>query len=119
MSVIQTASTEKPKRVSCAAATKAKASRKHQPVKAQVAKTEPRQSPPHDLHVTKRDCILALLHQPNGTTIPELIEATGWQQHSIRGFLAATVKKKLGLSLASTKADGELRRYRITKRRTR
>lgn len=119
MSVIHTASTEKPKRVSRAAATKAKASRKHQPVKAQVAQAEPRQSPPHDLRVTKHDRILALLHQPNGTTIPELIKATGWQQHSIRGFLAATVKKKLGHSLTSTKADGELRRYRIVKRKAR
>ena len=41
------------------------------------------------------------------------MEATGWQQHSVRGFLAGTVKKKLGFPLTSSKAEGELRRYRI------
>lgn len=69
--------------------------------------------------MTKRDRILALLNQSEGATICDLMEATGWQQHSIRGFLAATVKKKLGLNLTSSKADGELRRYRIDKRRGR
>lgn len=68
---------------------------------------------------TKHDCILSLLSQREGATIPDLMEATGWQQHSLRGFLAATVKKKLGLNLTSTKADGELRRYRIIKRKAR
>lgn len=66
---------------------------------------------------TKHDRILSLLSQQDGATIPDLMEATGWQQHSIRGFLAATVKKKLGLDLTSTKVDGELRRYRIIKRK--
>ena len=66
---------------------------------------------------TKHDRILSLLSQRDGATIPDLMAATGWQQHSLRGFLAATVKKKLGLKLASTKADGELRRYRIIKRK--
>lgn len=70
-------------------------------------------------HTTKHDRILSLLSQRDGATIPDLMEATGWQQHSIRGFLAATVKKKLGLNLTSTKADGELRRYRIVNRKGR
>jgi hypothetical protein len=59
------------------------------------------------------------LNQRNGATIPEMVQATDWQQHSVRGFLAETVKKKLGLNLTSSKSDGELRRYRIVPRRDR
>ena len=47
------------------------------------------------------------------------MRATDWQQHSIRGFLAGTVKRKLGLELRSSKPDGEDRRYRIVPRRGR
>ena len=47
------------------------------------------------------------------------MQATNWQQHSVRGFLAGTVKKKLGLELTSSKPDGEVRRYRIVTRRGR
>lgn len=65
---------------------------------------------------TKQDRILSLLSQRNGATIPEMMQATEWQQHSVRGFLAGTIKKKLGLNLTSSKSDGELRRYRIVPR---
>jgi hypothetical protein len=68
---------------------------------------------------TKQDRVLSLLNQRNGATIPEIMRATDWQQHSVRGFLAGTVKKKLGLALTSSKSDGELRRYRIETRRGR
>ena len=47
------------------------------------------------------------------------MQATAWQQHSVRGFLAGTVKKKLGLDLASSKAKDDVRRYRIVARRGR
>ncbi|WP_414464663.1 DUF3489 domain-containing protein [Hyphomicrobium sp. B1] len=49
----------------------------------------------------------------------EMMQATDWQQHSVRGFLAGTVKRKLGLDLTSSKTDGEVRRYRIVTRRGR
>jgi len=48
-----------------------------------------------------------------------MMEASGWQQHSVRGFLAGTVKKKLRFTLNSSKAVGELRRYRIDTKRGR
>jgi len=41
------------------------------------------------------------------------MQATDWQQHSVRGFLAGTVKKKLGFSLTTSKAAGDVRRYRV------
>ena len=69
--------------------------------------------------VTKHDRILTLLTRREGTTIPEMMEASGWQQHSVRGFLAGTVKKKLGFPLTSSKVEGELRRYRIDSNRGR
>lgn len=62
---------------------------------------------------TKQIACLRLLARPDGATIEDLQSATGWQTHSIRGFLAGAVKKKLGLTLLSSKAEGDLRRYRV------
>ncbi len=69
--------------------------------------------------VTKRERMLTLLSQPTGASIQEMMQATGWQQHSVRGFLAGTVKRKLGFSLTSLKPDDGVRRYRIEPRRGR
>ena len=62
---------------------------------------------------TKIKRCLELLTAPDGATIDELQATTGWQAHSVRWFLAGTVKKKLGLILDSKKADDGVRRYRV------
>ncbi len=61
---------------------------------------------------TKQQAILDLLGQADGTTVAAIMKATGWQQHSVRGFLAGTVRKKLGLTLVSEKVDDQ-RVYRV------
>jgi hypothetical protein len=62
---------------------------------------------------SKHDRIIAMLRTPAGATLASLVTATEWQQHSVRGFLAVVVRKKLGLNLVSEIGD-KGRVYRIS-----
>ena len=86
-----------------------------------VVKAEPRKpdAPRDQARVTKQEKVLTLLSRPDGASIEEIMQVTDWQQHSVRGFLAGTVKKRLGFTLTSSKEPGEVRRYRIATRRGR
>jgi hypothetical protein len=59
--------------------------------------------------------VLTLLQRPGGVSMKELMKATGWQTHSVRGFLSGTVGKKMQLPLTSTKDAGGERRYVVAK----
>ena len=61
---------------------------------------------------TKQSRVLAMLRSPAGATIAAIMRATGWQQHSVRGFLAGVVRKRLKLELLSRRVDGH-RVYQI------
>ena len=79
--------------------------KKHRRTNQQRAKSE---------SATKTQLCLDLLSRATGATVEEMQTATGWQPHSVRGFLAGTVKKKLGHEIASTKEERG-RVYRITR----
>jgi hypothetical protein len=60
----------------------------------------------------KLGTVIAMLRRPRGASIAELSKATGWQAHSVRAAISATIKKKLGLDVQSEKV-GDVRRYRV------
>jgi len=61
---------------------------------------------------SKQSRVIGMLQSPAGATIAAMIKTTGWPQHSVRGFLAGVVRKRLNLKLTSNKVDGE-RVYQI------
>lgn len=65
---------------------------------------------------TKQALLIDLLKRKTGATIDEVVEATGWQAHSVRGAISGTLKKKLGLDVTSEKVEGRGRVYRIAGR---
>ncbi len=63
--------------------------------------------------ITKTNQVIGLLRRSKGASIADLSTATGWQAHSVRGFLSGTVKKKMGLQVLSEKDGKGVRLYRI------
>ena len=63
---------------------------------------------------SKQSRVIAMLQSSSGTTVAAMMKVTGWQQHSVRGFLAGVVRKRLKLKLGSKKVDGN-RVYQITR----
>jgi hypothetical protein len=63
---------------------------------------------------SKQDAVIAMLRRPEGATVDEVASATGWQRHTVRGVFSGTLKKKLGLTLASAQEERG-RVYRIAK----
>jgi hypothetical protein len=73
----------------------------------------PEPEPPSDAkRSSKQDAVIAMLRRPEGATVDEVAHATGWQRHTVRGVFSGTLKKKLGLVLASAKEERG-RVYRI------
>lgn len=73
---------------------------------------DPTATPTKQAAGTKAAVILRKLSSAKGATLEQLMEATAWQAHSVRGFLSGTVKKKLGLTLISEFGKDGVRRYR-------
>jgi hypothetical protein len=64
---------------------------------------------------SKKAAVLELLRRKEGATMAEIAKATGWQNHSIRGFISGQLTKKMGLAVESTKNEAGGRSYRIAK----
>jgi hypothetical protein len=81
------------------------------PPKRTAADAKPKSASPD----SKQSRVISMLRSPAGATIAAMMKATGWQQHSVRGFLAGVVRKRLKLKLGSKRVDGS-RVYQIARR---
>src|SRR5437868_6218228 len=96
-------------------------SRPSRPKKASPAKKGPKRAtrakgpekPGSARDGSKTATVLELLKRPGGVTAKELMKTTGWQAHSVRGFLSGTVGKKMGLTVTSTKGEDGERSYSV------
>jgi len=85
------------------------------PSRMRVARSQPTAKPSPAAALprqSKQAAVIALLRRPEGVTVAEVVAATGWQPHTVRGLFSGTLKKKLGLTLSSAQEDRG-RVYRI------
>ena len=74
---------------------------------------QPDLTPPTQRKGTKQEALIAMLRTEGGATIDEIVAATNWARHTIRGAMSGALKKKLGLTITSEKVDGRGRCYKI------
>lgn len=79
----------------------------------EIETAAPEATTPRTRENSKQAGVIAMLKRPEGATIAQICEATGWQAHTVRGTFAGAFKKKLGLTITSTKEQGAERVYRI------
>jgi len=79
-----------------------------------AAPAEPALEPVRRRSGTKQEALIAMLRAEGGATIDEIVAATNWAPHSIRGAISGALKKKLGLTITSEKIDGKGRVYRAS-----
>ncbi|MEO7222518.1 MAG: DUF3489 domain-containing protein [Devosia sp.] len=76
--------------------------------------TASKKAMPKAAKVSKQDAVIALLRRPTGASIAEIIEATDWQPHSVRGFMSGALKRRLKIAVVSAKdAESGERRYHV------
>ncbi len=92
-------------------------SKKTTPAKHSAKAGKPARKPPSAAIVTRPGSktaeVLGMLRHPKGATLRQLMQATGWQAHSVRGFISGTLGKKMHLPVISAKGDDGLRRYSL------
>jgi hypothetical protein len=96
-----------------AATTQAKSARKPGRGKKGPERPKAKAAPPRQ--ASKSAHVIALLEKSKGATLAELVKATGWQAHSVRGFLSGTLRKKMGRKIESIKRGDEERVYSISR----
>ena len=81
-------------------------------VRGKAAKTR-KSAPTPAKSTSKQDQVLTLLRRQDGASIDEIVAATDWQSHSVRGFLSGAVKRRLGIDVISEKGEDGIRRYHV------
>jgi len=90
-----------------------KPAKKCQPPRAKTSKTSQADAPAKTRTNTKQAILIDHLQRKKGATLADLVKATGWQVHSVRGAISGTLKKKLGYAIVTKVAEGRGRVYRI------
>ena len=82
---------------------------------AKSAKKASRAAKPVARPGSKKAEVIGMLQKPKGATLAEIMKATDWQAHTVRGFVSAALGKKMGITVVSTKSDSGERTYTVTK----